>query len=532
LNDAWSIPGFTVQNENWASTGPGTPDYSELPSDVTTVTVTGYYLDNEGKPASGRFIFDPSVSKLVHPVSGAVIRLRRETVDLVAGRFSTRFIATDNTSLSPLNFTYRVVGIVAGQTQKPFSMALPAAVPNVTMASLLKVPSSMGTINMPPAPKGDKGDTGATGPKGDQGDVGPQGIAGAASTVAGPQGPQGDTGPQGLQGAQGAKGDTGNQGPQGTQGTVGPKGDQGIQGEPGPQGLQGLQGPQGDIGATGPQGLQGVAGPQGPQGDAGPQGLQGLKGDTGATGSTGPQGAQGAPGADSTVPGPQGPKGDTGAQGDIGPQGTTGATGLQGNPTTVNGKSGASITLTAADVSALDLTSAGFAIPADHGLATWTQDPATCNPTGVTLSSGALALSKVFLRSTKTVSAFWYAVTNVGAGLSGTYVGLYTSAGVLIDQSTDQSSSMTSTGVKTAAMGVSHTLAPGAYWVAFLVSSGTTMPTVARGSNAVTGVTNVNLTAANYRFGAYGSALAALPGSITVASITNVANGTVWAGLS
>jgi hypothetical protein len=178
------------------------------------------------------------------------------------------------------------------------------------------------------------------------------------------------------------------------------------------------------------------------------------------------------------------------------------------------------------------LSGVGFALPSDHGMATWTQDPATCGPTAVTLSSGALALSKVFLRSTKTVSTFWWVVAGAGAALTGTYIGLYTSAGVLIDQSSDVSTSMQSTGPKSAPMAVSHSLAPGAYWIAYLVSGGTTMPSVARGASVVTGVTNVNLTPANYRFGAYGSALASLPGSITVNSITNVANGTVWGALS
>jgi hypothetical protein len=58
------------------------------------------------------------------------------------------------------------------------------------------------------------------------------------------------------------------------------------------------------------------------------------------------------------------------------------------------------------------------------------------------------------------------------------------------------------------------------------------MPTVARGTNAILGMANVNLTASAYRFGAYGSSLSSLPGVITLGSITNVANGTVWAGLS
>lgn len=122
--------------------------------------------------------------------------------------------------------------------------------------------------------------------------------------------PRGEKGPKGDTGAKGDKGDTGN---------TGPKGDTGEQGE------RGLQGPKGDTGPTGP------AGPTGPKGDTGEQGEQGPKGDTG----------------------PTGPKGDTGEQGPKGDTGDRGPTGPQGNPTTVNGKTGASITLDAADVGAL-----------------------------------------------------------------------------------------------------------------------------------------------------------------------------------
>jgi len=163
---------------------------------------------------------------------------------------------------------------------------------------------------------------------------------------AGPAGPQGPSGPQGVQGATGPAGPTGATGPQG------------IQGERGPTG------PTGDAGPAGPRGPAGEAGATGPKGDAGAAGAQGLKGDTGATGAPGPKGDPGATGAQgatgATGPagptGAQGPKGDTGTQGATGPAGATGAqgpvgaTGPQGNPTTVNGKSGSSITLLGTDI--------------------------------------------------------------------------------------------------------------------------------------------------------------------------------------
>lgn len=57
-----------------------------------------------------------------------------------------------------------------------------------------------------------------------------------------------------------------------------------------------------------------------------------------APGTALPAGPQGATGAASTIPGPSGPQGPSGP---IGPQ---------GNPTTINGKAGATITLALSDL--------------------------------------------------------------------------------------------------------------------------------------------------------------------------------------
>jgi len=218
----------------------------------------------------------------------------------------------------------------------------------------------------------------------------------------------------GMPGPQGEKGDTGPIGPQGIQGkiavpTVNISGDlewafvqtneaelpapRNIKGPAGPQGVQGVQGPVGPAGPQGEQGIQGVQGPQGLKGDAGEDGKSfvikslystltelkaahptGNEGDAYAVGSDtdntiylwdvdkgewtnigsmrgpqGPQGIQGIQGVQgATGPvGPQGVQGEQGAQGIQGPQGLQGP---QGDPTTVNGKSGKSITLTADDI--------------------------------------------------------------------------------------------------------------------------------------------------------------------------------------
>lgn len=129
----------------------------------------------------------------------------------------------------------------------------------------------------------------------------------------------------------------------------------------------------------------------------GPAGPAGTQGPAGATGPTGPTGATGAQGAQ----GPTGPTGATGAQG------PTGATGPQGNPTTVNGHTGASINLNASDVSALaianDLADLNSPANARHNLAPWTFDvtaPAYgAKGDGQIVTDGAIANGSAVLTS-------------------------------------------------------------------------------------------------------------------------------------
>ena len=162
---------------------------------------------------------------------------------------------------------------------------------------------------------------------------------------------------------------------------------------------RGEQGPQGETGPQGPEGttltIKGLyanlealqqAHPTGQAGDAYAVGtdvsnviyiwdadtsawvsigaLQGPQGATGPQGSTGPQGEPGADGAAATITVGNVTTGEAGTQAAVTNSGTTsaavfdftipqGATGPQGNPTTVNGKSGESITLNASDVGAM-----------------------------------------------------------------------------------------------------------------------------------------------------------------------------------
>ncbi len=130
-----------------------------------------------------------------------------------------------------------------------------------------------------------------------------------------------------------------------------------INGIKGETGATGASGPQGVKGETGPRGLQGPSGVQGIQGNQGTQGIQGPSGITGPAGPTGAQGPQGTQGDQ----GPQGMQGVQGIQGAQGAQGVQGEQGPQGDPTTVNNKTGLSITLGGADIALTGYSKPGAA---------------------------------------------------------------------------------------------------------------------------------------------------------------------------
>ena len=263
---------------------------------------------------------------------------------------------------------------------------------------------------------------------------------------------------EGMPGPQGDRGDVGPAGPQGRQGkiavpTVNNSGDiewafvetneaelPAVRNIRGPQGVQGIQGIQGPAGVAGPAGVQGIAGIQGPQGLKGDPGKDGTsftildiyptltelkvahptgnEGDAYAVGTdtdntvylwgtdkgewvnvgslrgpAGPQGIQGVPGVEGPA-GPTGPAGVQGIQGIPGIQGPAGERGPQGDPTTVNGKSGTSITLNASDVGALPAggtavnsaklngQSADYYATAEQGVHLYTQNSTTLTGSG------------------------------------------------------------------------------------------------------------------------------------------------------
>lgn len=418
--------------------------------------------------------------------------------------------------------------------------------------------------------------TGAQGAQGVQGYQGTQGTQGyqGSQGVQGAQGNVGFTGPQGFQGAQGYQGNMGSQGVQGTQGTQGTQGFQGYQGLTGPQGapstvqgpqgyqgFQGLTGPQGNqgtignTGAQGPQGYQGLTGPQGTQGYQGVmgnQGSQGYQGDTGPQGAQGNQGTQGATGAQGTqgfqgTQGTQGFQGTQGSTGSQGPQGYQGYQGTQGSyPSTLTANLNAnSYRITglstspgaSTDAATITMTGDVFPLTGLFNYLAWTNDPNLVTGTSL-MTVGTVYYSAIYVPYTMNISNITVYISVAGALLTSSYVGLYNST-TQIGVSSAITTSWQSTGAKTHALtatsaGSLTNVAPGIYWVAFLVGNGsTTSPTFFRAAGTTANFTNVGLSATlstlTIRAATGGTGQTALPGSI---GLNAVVSQSFWASLS
>ncbi|AFU62213.1 minor tail protein [Streptomyces phage TG1] len=250
--------------------------------------------------------------------------------------------------------------------------------------------------------------------------------------------------------------------------------------------------------------LEGDVGPVGPQGPKGDTGPQGPKGDTGAIGPQGPEGAQGPAGPEGPM-GPEGPQGPAGtgtvnSVNGVEPDASGNVTLTLADPnavTSVNGKSGPTVTLAAADVGALATSTKGAANgvaplvsgkvpdpnlpysgwrPADLGFKAWAFDPAVAQSGGRTPSSGSFRVTAIPVREAITVSSLAFHVLGYeGTGLdAGSYAAIFNSSGSKLATT----GSMANTNVMidvhnaggqtvTCALTSTVTLQPGIYYVGF-----------------------------------------------------------------
>ncbi len=96
-----------------------------LPNNLTTITVTGTYLDIAGNPIAGQVKFTPR-AVLKNVTSNVILINSTITVTLNAnGAFSQALVATNDSDAAPINFTYRVEeAFVGGRT---YDILVPSA---------------------------------------------------------------------------------------------------------------------------------------------------------------------------------------------------------------------------------------------------------------------------------------------------------------------------------------------------------------------------------------------------------------------
>lgn len=109
-----------------------------LTANLSTVTVGGQYVDVAGNPIAGQIKFTPRAI-LVDTSGDQVIVNRTITVDLDAnGEFTVVLPVTDDTDISPVDFTYRVEEAFSGG--RTYDITLPSTPSTQNLAD--KVPAA------------------------------------------------------------------------------------------------------------------------------------------------------------------------------------------------------------------------------------------------------------------------------------------------------------------------------------------------------------------------------------------------------
>ena len=135
-----------------------------------------------------------------------------------------------------------------------------------------------------------------------------------------------------------------------------------------------------------------------------------------------------------------------------------------------------------------------------------------------------------------TISNLWWALQSAGTGTStGSFSGLYSSAGTLLSGSSDIASKVVGVsvpaGIEVPLTTPQADTAGTFVWAAILCNLSSTQPGFhAANSLGIQG--SVNLAAAAYRYATNGAGLTALPGTITPSSNSQSSAPTFWAGAS
>lgn len=143
--------------------------------------------------------------------------------------------------------------------------------------------------------------------------------------------------------------------------------------------------------------------------------------------------------------------------------------------------------------------------PADHGLVGWTDDVFGDQAGTLWGAAGTLHLARLKVTGSVVTNILFHFTaggTTLTAGQC--FAALYNDAGALLGAgavTADQSTNWVGGGAKTCALTTPQAVTPGATYKVAWWWNGTTQPTMTRGLNSAAAITNVNLTAPNFRFG-------------------------------
>lgn len=140
--------------------------------------------------------------------------------------------------------------------------------------------------------------------------------------------------------------------------------------------------------------------------------------------------------------------------------------------------------------------------PADHALAGWTFDPADVQAGTILPVGGRLELARVRVAG-PLVTSILLSITVAGATLTAgqNFAALFTDAGALLGATVDQATNWQSTGLRTCALAAPQSVTPGSFVRVGLFSVGSTLPTLARGTAAISGAAlNAGMAAPTLRY--------------------------------
>lgn len=174
-----------------------------------------------------------------------------------------------------------------------------------------------------------------------------------------------------------------------------------------------------------------------------------------------------------------------------------------------------------------NLAVAGSVRASDHNLTGWTFDPALAQAGTVQPTAGLAQVARVRMLSSVVTNLHLH-FTAGGSGLTGAYMALYNDAGALLGGgavTADQSATWGTSGLKTCPLAVAQGVTPYAWYRVLWWFTGTTGPTISRGSDVSAALLNAGLSAPTLRYATADSGLTtAAPGNIG----TQTGGGTAW----